>query len=82
MLCFGEKMKVKDAKDKNRLIMGREDEEFKFLPSSEDDDFSKYDDNEYIYVTPMIPLIIPITISYIITPFIGDYIIHLLMPFK
>ena len=84
ILCFGEKMKVKDAKDKNRLIMGREedDDSFKFFPSSEDDDFSKYDDNEYIYVTPMIPLIIPITVSYIITPFIGDYIIYLLIPFK
>ncbi|HIP17137.1 MAG TPA: prepilin peptidase [Methanothermococcus okinawensis] len=78
MLCFGEKVKVKDVRGKNRLIMGKDDD-FKFFPSSENDDFSKYEDNEEIYVTPMIPLIIPITISYIITPYIGDYFIYLII---
>ena len=78
ILSFGEKVKVKDVMDKNRLIMGKEDS-IKLFPSSEDDDFSKYHDNEEIYVTPMIPLIVPVTISYIITPYIGDYIIYLIL---
>jgi preflagellin peptidase FlaK len=79
VLSFGEKMKVSEAKKKNRLIMGRDNDKINLFPSSEDDDFSKYSDGEIIYVTPMIPLIIPITISYIITPFIGDNIIYLII---
>ncbi|GBF36259.1 archaeal preflagellin peptidase FlaK [Methanofervidicoccus abyssi] len=78
-LSFGEKVKVKDIRGKNRLIMGKEDD-IKLFPSSEEDDFSKYDDEEEIYVTPMIPFIVPVTISYIITPYIGDYIIYLILP--
>ena len=80
ILSLGEKVKVKDVKGKNRLIMGREDN-IELLPSCEDDDFSKYDDEEEIYVTPMIPFIVPVTVSYIITPFIGDYIIYLILSF-
>ncbi|MDK2988307.1 MAG: archaeal preflagellin peptidase FlaK [Methanothermococcus sp.] len=79
LMCFGEKMRVKDAKEKNRLILGHENN-FKLLPSADDDDFSNYNDDEEIWVTPMIPLIIPITVSYIVTPIIGDKIIHLIVP--
>ena len=78
ILSFGEKVKVKEVKGKNRLIMGKEDN-VKLFPSCEEDDFSKYEDEEEIYVTLMIPFIVPVAVSYIITPYIGDYIIHLIL---
>jgi preflagellin peptidase FlaK len=60
--------------------MGQNDK-INFFPASDDEDFSKYSDEEEIWVTPQIPLIIPITLSYLVTPIIGDRVLDLLIPF-
>ncbi|ABO35357.1 preflagellin peptidase, Aspartic peptidase, MEROPS family A24B [Methanococcus maripaludis C5] len=80
LMFFGEKMKVKNAKEQKRLIMGQNDK-INFFPAADDEDFSKYADEEEIWVTPQIPLIIPITLSYLVTPIIGDRILDFLIPF-
>lgn len=78
-MFFGEKMKAGDAKTQMRLIMGKGDK-LTFFPKSDEEDFSKYPDDEELWVTPQIPLIIPITLSYIVTPIIGDKILSFLIP--
>nr|A9A677.1 RecName: Full=Preflagellin peptidase; Short=PFP [Methanococcus maripaludis C6] len=80
LMFFGEKMKVNVAKEQKRLIMGQNDK-INFFPAADDEDFSKYSNNEEIWVTPQIPLIIPITLSYLVTPIIGDRILDFLIPF-
>ena len=80
-LCMflGEKMKVSEAMKKERLILGNH-ENLKLLPSAEKDcDFSKFDKNEEIWVTPAIPFVVPIFLSYLLTPIIGDKIIDIFL---
>ena len=80
-LCMflGEKMKVSEAIKKERLILGNH-ENLKLLPSAEKDyDFSKFDKNEEIWVTPAIPFVISIFLSYLLTPIIGDKLIDIFL---
>ncbi|ADC69933.1 Peptidase A24B, FlaK domain protein [Methanocaldococcus sp. FS406-22] len=80
-LCMflGEKMKVSEAMKKERLILGNH-ENLKLLPNAEKDyDFSKFDKNEEIWVTPAIPFVVPIFLSYLLTPIIGDKIIDIFL---
>ncbi|ACX71972.1 Peptidase A24B, FlaK domain protein [Methanocaldococcus vulcanius M7] len=78
-MFIGEKMKVATAKEKERLIMGTQDN-INFLPSAEDAcNFLKFDDNEEVWATPAIPFAIPLLVSYILTPYIGDKIIYMFL---
>ncbi|AIJ05848.1 Peptidase A24B, FlaK domain protein [Methanocaldococcus bathoardescens] len=78
-MFIGEKMKVSEAMKKERLILGNQ-ENLKLLPSAEKDyDFSNFDKNEEIWVTPAIPFVVPIFLSYLLTPIIGDKIIDIFL---
>ncbi|WP_048059115.1 preflagellin peptidase FlaK [Methanococcus vannielii] len=78
-IFFGEKITVKEAKTGKRLIMGKGNK-INFTPQSDAENYSKYRDKEKIWVTPQIPMLIPITVSYILTPIIGDKILGIIIP--
>ncbi|CAB3288817.1 Preflagellin peptidase [Methanocaldococcus lauensis] len=78
-MFIGEKMKVSDAIKKERIVLGNQ-ENLKLLPSVEESyDISKYDKNEEVWVTPSIPFVVPIFLSYLLTPIIGDKIIEIFL---
>ncbi|ACV25013.1 preflagellin peptidase FlaK [Methanocaldococcus fervens] len=78
-MFLGEKMRVSEAMKKERLILGNQ-ENLKLLPSAEEDyNFSNFDENEEIWVTPAIPFVVPMFLSYLITPIIGDKIIDVVL---
>lgn len=83
-MFFGYKKRINEVKDSFFWPMQYyEDGKLKteLLPRSETDErirSLKYHDMEMVWVTPKIPFIVPIFISYIISFFIGNPILHLI----
>ncbi|WP_423793313.1 prepilin peptidase [Methanocaldococcus indicus] len=72
-LFIAEKMKYKKAKNSFRVIYGKE--KINILKSVEEKN-DKYNDEDIVWTSPEIPFIVPMLLSYILTPYIGDYIVY------
>ncbi|MCS3901142.1 preflagellin peptidase FlaK [Methanococcus voltae] len=82
LMLIGEYITVAEAKKGNKVVLGK-GKDVKLIPSVNDIgnyDLSKYKDTQYVWATPELPLLVPIAISYVITPFLGDKIISIILP--
>ncbi|MBP2172587.1 preflagellin peptidase FlaK [Methanococcus voltae] len=82
LMLVGEYITVAEAKKGNKVVLGK-GKDVKLIPSVNDDknyDLSKYKDTQYVWATPELPLLVPIALSYIITPFLGDKILSIILP--
>ncbi len=75
-MFIAERKKFKDIGE-FCIIYGKD--RINIFRSYEDNKKEKYNDNDLVWISPEIPFILPMFLSYIITPIIGDYILYLIL---